>query len=198
LQPGTRRSIRPRGSRIARGCASINEKIRASLKGRKGNNPRIWTEEDYRLSKEAMSRLRIERCMNLPWEDVVKSRRRVRERILIEQNGICAICGIGQKWNGKPLSFHLDHIHGRLAGEGRDNLRMICPNCHAQTPGYGRPATPAGRERQREGGRRGLRIAKENRARVAERETQPLEGRPTSVMEVRLLSRAPKVDRAPV
>jgi hypothetical protein len=35
-----------------------------------------------------------------------------REYILKEQNGCCAICGMPNEWNGKPLVFVLDHING--------------------------------------------------------------------------------------
>lgn len=49
--------------------------------------------------------------------------------IIKEQNGVCAICGMSQEWNGKPLVFILDHIDGHASNNKRDNLRCICPNC---------------------------------------------------------------------
>jgi len=60
-----------------------------------------------------------------------------RERILIEQNYICNLCQQTLIWNGKPLKFHLDHISGNRKDETRNNLQMICPNCHSQTDTYG-------------------------------------------------------------
>ena len=59
-----------------------------------------------------------------------------KEDILKEQNGMCAICGIGTKWNNKPLVFILDHIDGRASNNKRDNLRCICPNCDSQLETY--------------------------------------------------------------
>ncbi len=56
--------------------------------------------------------------------------------IIEEQNGVCAICGMSQEWNGKPLVFILDHIDGHASNNKRDNLRCICPNCDSQLDTY--------------------------------------------------------------
>jgi 5-methylcytosine-specific restriction endonuclease McrA len=33
--------------------------------------------------------------------------------------------------------MHLDHINGVRDDHRLENLRMLCPNCHSQTPTYG-------------------------------------------------------------
>lgn len=60
----------------------------------------------------------------------------IREYILESQDNKCAICGIENVWNGKPLNFILDHIDGNASNSVRTNLRLICPNCDAQLPTY--------------------------------------------------------------
>lgn len=55
-----------------------------------------------------------------------------REYILKEQHSCCAICGMPNEWNGKPLVFVLDHINGDASYSARENLRLICPNCDSQ------------------------------------------------------------------
>lgn len=60
----------------------------------------------------------------------------IREYILNSQNNRCAICGIENIWNGKPLNFILDHIDGDASNSSRENVRLICPNCDAQLPTY--------------------------------------------------------------
>lgn len=47
----------------------------------------------------------------------------------------CEICGITE-WLGKPISFELHHIDGDRQNNKLSNLKMLCPNCHAQTDNY--------------------------------------------------------------
>ena len=44
----------------------------------------------------------------------------------------CEICGISE-WQGKKLSFEIDHIDGDRSNNDLSNLRFLCPNCHSQT-----------------------------------------------------------------
>lgn len=60
-------------------------------------------------------------------------RRRLLQEGLVEQQ--CAICGI-REWMGKPLTIELDHVNGIHNDHRLENIRMLCPNCHSQTPTY--------------------------------------------------------------
>ena len=62
--------------------------------------------------------------------------RSIKEYLLEEQNGRCAICGGAAVHNAKPLVFVLDHIDGDSTHNDRSNLRLICPNCDSQTDTY--------------------------------------------------------------
>lgn len=63
---------------------------------------------------------------------------RLKERII--RDGLmqykCVECGLGDQWNGKPITLQLDHINGINDDHRLTNLRFLCPNCHSQTASY--------------------------------------------------------------
>lgn len=44
----------------------------------------------------------------------------------------CFECGI-TKWNNKPIVLELEHIDGNRNNNKKENLKLLCPNCHSQT-----------------------------------------------------------------
>ena len=66
------------------------------------------------------------------------SRNNVKLRLLSAGilSHVCSTCGLTE-WNGKPIRMHIDHINGIGDDHRIENLRMLCPNCHSQTPTYG-------------------------------------------------------------
>lgn len=70
-----------------------------------------------------------------PYYDYCSLKRRLLRAGILKNE--CEECHVTQ-WNGKPLTMHMDHIDGNSRNHKRENLRMLCPNCHSQTPTYSR------------------------------------------------------------
>jgi hypothetical protein len=67
--------------------------------------------------------------------DVLSSRLKA---YLLEQGTLkatCSDCG-GESWRGRPIPLELDHRNGDHRDNQLENLRLLCPNCHALTPTY--------------------------------------------------------------
>ena len=67
----------------------------------------------------------------MDWDDLGPNQKRYR--VNLEQEGKCNTCSISE-WLNKPVSLELDHIDGDRDNNSRENLRLLCPNCHSQTP----------------------------------------------------------------
>jgi len=48
---------------------------------------------------------------------------------------ICEKCK-NSIWNNKPIPLELEHVNGNNTDNRIENLKLLCPNCHAQTPFY--------------------------------------------------------------
>lgn len=59
-----------------------------------------------------------------------------RRRYLVRVRGHrCEVCR-RTRWGNQAIPLELDHIDGDYTNNTEQNLRLVCPNCHAQTPTY--------------------------------------------------------------
>ena len=66
------------------------------------------------------------------------SRNNIKQRLIaagLKQNR-CEECGIS-RWRERPLSLCLHHVNGERHDNRLENLVLLCPNCHSQTPNFG-------------------------------------------------------------
>lgn len=61
----------------------------------------------------------------------------LRKRLIAEglKQHRCERCSL-TSWNDQPIPLELDHANGRRDDNRLENLRVLCPNCHAQTETY--------------------------------------------------------------
>ena len=89
----------------------------------------FMTESRERAIKKYWDQTRSSK-LNEPFDR--KSNHYKRLQILQEQNNSCLNCKLSE-WLGNKIKFELDHIDGNTKNNSRENLRMLCPNCHSFT-----------------------------------------------------------------
>lgn len=79
----------------------------------------------------------------IPLDDILNGKQpqystfKLKNRLLKENllKPICQSCGLS-KWLDGKIPLELDHIDGNSKNHSFNNLRLLCPNCHALTPTY--------------------------------------------------------------
>jgi hypothetical protein len=84
-------------------------------------------QRDYEFSKNFYSWMR--------GEEVFKFHVSQRRALIRRDGEKCVTCGI-YEWNGRPLTFEVEHRDGNSDNNHQSNLELICPNCHSQTDTY--------------------------------------------------------------
>lgn len=59
----------------------------------------------------------------------------VKRYLKDKQANKCNTCGI-DSWNNKPIVLEVEHKDGNSENNTEENLCLLCPNCHSQTPTY--------------------------------------------------------------
>jgi len=65
-----------------------------------------------------------------PYYQTFKLKNRILKEGLFEYK--CVSCN-NEEWMGNKIPLQLDHINGDSSDHRKDNLRLLCPNCHSQT-----------------------------------------------------------------
>lgn len=60
----------------------------------------------------------------------------VREKLLEYNNYACSKCGWSEVSRNGTIPLEVDHIDGNWMNQKFDNIRILCPNCHALTDNW--------------------------------------------------------------
>lgn len=63
-----------------------------------------------------------------------------KNALISERGHQCENCGL-REWMGKLITLEMDHIDADRKNNTRENLKLLCPNCHSQTPTWRRTKT---------------------------------------------------------
>lgn len=96
--------------------------------------------QGHNKGKVAQNKKRPDQILVLDDSKLPPRSKRVQLKYALLEIGIeykCDVCELTE-WNGEELTLDIDHINGKYWDSRRENLRFICPNCHRQTPTWGR------------------------------------------------------------
>lgn len=130
------------GSGIFCSISCANSRIRTEEIKRKisegVSNSEVWKKVDY-------SKMNSDPNKILKNKETWKNKRNwstahistIKKWIREDRLNICEECGI-DNWLGKKITLEIDHIDGNTKNNSPENLKLLCPNCHSQTPTWRR------------------------------------------------------------
>lgn len=76
-----------------------------------------------------------------------------KKELLKERGNTCeGLCKLSD-WYGQKIPLQLDHIDGDTSNKKKENLRLLCGNCHMLTPTYAGKNAGKANDRNRKIGR---------------------------------------------
>lgn len=107
----------------------INRIVSKKLEGRRVGGYK--TISDQCLKKKLKNIYK--KLMLLPFQNCGKNQQ--RRRVQVQQDNRCNVCKIND-YMGKHIVLQLHHKDGNHCNNVRQNLQILCPNCHSQTHNF--------------------------------------------------------------
>jgi 5-methylcytosine-specific restriction endonuclease McrA len=99
------------------------------------NHNHTFNSADILTRIEIQKIKRKHRLANCCFDDL--NRLEKRDKVFEEQKGRCNKCGINN-WMDSKITLEFHHKDGDKGNGKRNNVELLCPNCHSQTNNYRR------------------------------------------------------------
>lgn len=120
-------------------CPAIREKNSRGLMKAYESGIRVSGSEQYVTisddSKERMNHRKDKRFADFSYG----GKGQHKNALLLERGHRCEQCKLTE-WNELPITLELEHSDGDRKNNTKENLKLLCPNCHSQTPTWRRNA----------------------------------------------------------
>jgi 5-methylcytosine-specific restriction endonuclease McrA len=107
--------------------AKKSDKVKQANRKNADNSERIIK---YKQRVEENRQKKIIKIIETKFEELTWPNQRLK--IYYEQGRKCNNCG-NDKWQGRDIPLELEHKDGDHFNNDRNNLELLCPNCHALT-----------------------------------------------------------------
>jgi len=107
--------------------AKNSEKLKIANKKIANNPDRI---QKYKDSVRKRQEANVQQILQEEFENLTGGEKRIR--IYYEQELKCNCCK-NDKWMDQKIPLELEHKDGNNSNNERENLELLCPNCHALT-----------------------------------------------------------------
>lgn len=67
-----------------------------------------------------------------PFEDLINPES-IKSRLISERGHKCESCNLSE-WLSSIIVLELEYVNGNNRDNSRENLKLLCPNCHSLTP----------------------------------------------------------------
>lgn len=118
-------------------CPEVKKKNSKGLRQAYENGSRVSGEVSYSNysddSKKRMNWNKGNRYANFSYN----GKGNHKSALISERGHLCECCKLST-WLGEPITLELEHIDANNKNNNKENLKLLCPNCHSQTPTWKR------------------------------------------------------------